>query len=339
MIQLARQFREHPEVRYGLTTMCIGLGHGRLGDLGEPAPRRRRSEGDEQVSTDADLPPLRPEDELQALLDEASALTPDEVVTRALSRDVALPHTGRTAVLITLDNGADHTRPTTFGPRGLAAWNARARRRAGPRRRRRPSRSPASRSSWPSAPTSGPGRTDRARPGGHDRPDRSRGVRQAAHARRSRPSRSSTARRSAAAWRSACTAHYRTVSSAAAGMALPECFLGLLPGLGRRLPAAEPDRPDNAVAVIIENAAEPEPDAERAAGRRARHRRRPRSTAPTSWSDSLDWAGRVVAGEVDRQPSGDRPRRGAGTPPSARAGSSPTRRPPARRRRRTGRSS
>jgi acetyl-CoA acyltransferase len=28
MIQLARQFEERPEVRYGLTTMCIGLGMG-----------------------------------------------------------------------------------------------------------------------------------------------------------------------------------------------------------------------------------------------------------------------------------------------------------------------
>jgi acetyl-CoA acyltransferase len=28
MIHLARAFREHPEVRYGITTMCIGLGMG-----------------------------------------------------------------------------------------------------------------------------------------------------------------------------------------------------------------------------------------------------------------------------------------------------------------------
>ena len=28
MIQLAAQFAEHPEVRYGLTAMCIGLGQG-----------------------------------------------------------------------------------------------------------------------------------------------------------------------------------------------------------------------------------------------------------------------------------------------------------------------
>ena len=28
MIQLARQFEEHPEARYGLTAMCVGLGQG-----------------------------------------------------------------------------------------------------------------------------------------------------------------------------------------------------------------------------------------------------------------------------------------------------------------------
>jgi acetyl-CoA acyltransferase len=28
MIQLARQFADHPEVRYGMTTMCVGLGQG-----------------------------------------------------------------------------------------------------------------------------------------------------------------------------------------------------------------------------------------------------------------------------------------------------------------------
>jgi acetyl-CoA acyltransferase len=28
MTQLARHFEEHPEVRYGLTAMCIGIGMG-----------------------------------------------------------------------------------------------------------------------------------------------------------------------------------------------------------------------------------------------------------------------------------------------------------------------
>ncbi|MGL5865386.1 MAG: 3-hydroxyacyl-CoA dehydrogenase NAD-binding domain-containing protein [Dermatophilaceae bacterium] len=49
---------------------------------------------------------------------------PDEVVTRAPVRDVALPDGAGTLALITLDNGRDHTRPNTFGPQGLAALQA-----------------------------------------------------------------------------------------------------------------------------------------------------------------------------------------------------------------------
>ena len=44
---------------------------------------------------------------------------PDEVVTHALVRDVVLPGDAGTLALITLDNGFDHTKPSTFGPRGL----------------------------------------------------------------------------------------------------------------------------------------------------------------------------------------------------------------------------
>ena len=63
-------------------------------------------------------------EELQALLDRGVALSPDEVVTEAKSRDVALPHGAGTMALITLDNGFDHTRPNTFGPKSLASLNA-----------------------------------------------------------------------------------------------------------------------------------------------------------------------------------------------------------------------
>ncbi len=45
----------------------------------------------------------------------------EEVVTRALLRDVELPSGAGTMALITLDNGHHHTRPNTFGPAGLAA--------------------------------------------------------------------------------------------------------------------------------------------------------------------------------------------------------------------------
>lgn len=49
---------------------------------------------------------------------------PDEVVTRSLLRFVDLPLGAGTAALITLDNGFDHTKPNTLGPatlRGLEA--------------------------------------------------------------------------------------------------------------------------------------------------------------------------------------------------------------------------
>lgn len=53
------------------------------------------------------------------LLDAAA----DEVVTESHVQDVALP-SGGTLALITLDNGRDHTRPNTLGPRSLASLNA-----------------------------------------------------------------------------------------------------------------------------------------------------------------------------------------------------------------------
>ncbi|MEV0665058.1 3-hydroxyacyl-CoA dehydrogenase NAD-binding domain-containing protein [Actinomadura luteofluorescens] len=48
----------------------------------------------------------------------------DEVVTHARVREVTLPYGAGTLALITLDNGFDHTKPNTFGPGGLAELNA-----------------------------------------------------------------------------------------------------------------------------------------------------------------------------------------------------------------------
>lgn len=48
----------------------------------------------------------------------------DEVVTHARVRDVELPYGAGTLALITLDNGFDHTKPNTFGPNGLTELNA-----------------------------------------------------------------------------------------------------------------------------------------------------------------------------------------------------------------------
>ncbi len=50
-------------------------------------------------------------------------LDPDEVVTHSFVRDVTLP-SGKTLALITLDNGRDHTRPNTLGPGTLLELKA-----------------------------------------------------------------------------------------------------------------------------------------------------------------------------------------------------------------------
>jgi 3-hydroxyacyl-CoA dehydrogenase/enoyl-CoA hydratase/carnithine racemase len=50
-----------------------------------------------------------------------AAALPAELVTRALLRLVPVPGLDRPAALITLDNGRDHTKPNTLGPGGLAS--------------------------------------------------------------------------------------------------------------------------------------------------------------------------------------------------------------------------
>ncbi len=47
-----------------------------------------------------------------------------EVVTHARVRDVELPGSAGTLALITLDNGFDHTKPNSFGPQGVAELSA-----------------------------------------------------------------------------------------------------------------------------------------------------------------------------------------------------------------------
>ncbi|MFW6692390.1 3-hydroxyacyl-CoA dehydrogenase NAD-binding domain-containing protein [Streptomyces sp. MAR4 CNX-425] len=54
------------------------------------------------------------------LLRGAAEVFPDEVVTQAHVRHLDLPGGAGRFALITLDNGFDHTKPTTFGPQSLA---------------------------------------------------------------------------------------------------------------------------------------------------------------------------------------------------------------------------
>ena len=54
----------------------------------------------------------------------AAEVFPDEVVTHAKVRHLDLPQRAGRFALITLDNGFDHTKPNTFGPQSLASLDA-----------------------------------------------------------------------------------------------------------------------------------------------------------------------------------------------------------------------
>ncbi|MBM7776280.1 3-hydroxyacyl-CoA dehydrogenase/enoyl-CoA hydratase/carnithine racemase [Actinokineospora baliensis] len=55
---------------------------------------------------------------------QAEKAFPDEVVTKAVTRVVRVAGLAKPVALITIDNGLDHTRPSTFGPQGLVSLNA-----------------------------------------------------------------------------------------------------------------------------------------------------------------------------------------------------------------------
>ena len=57
-------------------------------------------------------------------MSEAPTRTREEVVTHARVRVLDMPDGAGRMALITLDNDRDHTRPSTFGPAGLASLNA-----------------------------------------------------------------------------------------------------------------------------------------------------------------------------------------------------------------------
>ena len=58
------------------------------------------------------------------LLKDAAKVFPDEVVTEAHVRHLDLPARAGRFALITLDNGFDHTKPSTFGPQSLVKLEA-----------------------------------------------------------------------------------------------------------------------------------------------------------------------------------------------------------------------
>ena len=243
--------------------------------------------------------------ELEQLITEAAAGSEDEVVTRALSRDIKLPHTPGTAVLITLDNGRDHTRPNTLGARGLGELN-----RALDAALAREDIAAIAITGKPFILAAGADLSAFAKIVNRDQ---ALAIARTGHAvfDKLRTSRVPTFAfingiALGGALELTLHCHYRTVSAAASGIALPECFLGLFPGWGGAFLVPNMIGADRAVQLIIEN---PLNQNKMLNGPQAYQLGL--ADAIFDGADflarSLDWAGQIVAGsltvarpEVDR---------------------------------------
>jgi 3-hydroxyacyl-CoA dehydrogenase/enoyl-CoA hydratase/carnithine racemase len=221
---------------------------------------------------------------------------PDEVVTHAHVRDVDLPGGAGTLALITLDNGFDHTKPNTFGPGGLLELN--------------------------DALDQVARRTDLAAVGVTGKPfifavgadlngvavirdhDQARAIAQLGHAvfrRLGELDIPSFAFVNGAAMGGGvevalhCT--YRTISAGVPAVALPECFLGLVPGWGGTYLLPRLIGPAKALKIIVENALS-----------QNKMLRGPQAfelgladamfESADFLEESLRWAGRVLTGDV-----------------------------------------
>jgi 3-hydroxyacyl-CoA dehydrogenase/enoyl-CoA hydratase/carnithine racemase len=180
---------------------------------------------------------------------------PDEVVTTALVRDVRLPD-GAVLALVTLDNGFDHTKPTTFGPAGLRSLRAaldalRARADAGEIVAVAVTGKPFVFSAGADLKVAAAGRereqallTGRY---GHEvfRRLGELGVPSFAFV---------NGLALGGGLEIALHCDYRTISSSAAAVALPECFLGLVPGWGGTYLLPRLVGPQAAADVVVGNA-------------------------------------------------------------------------------------
>lgn len=180
---------------------------------------------------------------------------PDEVVTRSIPRDVQLPGGAGTLALITLDNGMDHTRPNTLGPQTLLGLGAvlddlKARADAGEIVGIGITGKPFILAAG--ADLSGVSRVTSA--------VQARAIAELGHATFAKisdigvPSFSfinGLALGGGVEINLFCT--YRTVSKAIPAFALPECFLGLVPGWGGTWMVPRLIGMENAVKLVIEN--------------------------------------------------------------------------------------
>jgi 3-hydroxyacyl-CoA dehydrogenase/enoyl-CoA hydratase/carnithine racemase len=235
-------------------------------------------------------------DELEQLLTGAVAGTEGEVVTRALSRDVKLPHTAGTAVLITLDNGRDHSRPNTLGARGLRELS-----QALDAALARDDIVAIALTGKPFILAAGADLSQFAKI--VDR-DQALAIARIGHAvfDKLHTSRVPTfgfinGVALGGGLELALHCHYRTVSSAASRIALPECFLGMLPGWGGAFLVPNLIGAERAVQLIIENSLNQNKMLD---GSQAYELGL--ADAMFGGADflarSLDWAGQVIAGSL-----------------------------------------
>ncbi len=175
-----------------------------------------------------------------------------EIVTHALVRYIELPRNAGPAAIMTLDNGFDHTKPNSFGPGGLASINSALDEVAG-----RPELVAVCLTGKPFIFAVGADLTAVPNARSHDDALAIGALGHSVFRRFGELTVPTFAFINGAAMGGglevalACT--YRTVSSGAAAIALPECFLGLVPGWGGTYLLPNLIGPQNAVKVIIEN--------------------------------------------------------------------------------------
>ncbi|MBO0811407.1 MAG: enoyl-CoA hydratase/isomerase family protein [Microlunatus sp.] len=230
------------------------------------------------------------------MIDEASALADESVVTKALSRDVDLPHGAGTAVLITLDNGQDHTRPNTFGPASLGHLNQAVDAALG-----RDDIAAIAITGKPFILAAG---ADLAGVPKITTPEQAGQIARIGHQVFGKLGTATIPTFTfynglalGGGLEVGLNSQYRTVSRSAAGLALPEVFLGLIPGWGGAYLLPNLIGADRAITVIIEN---PLNNNRMLTGPQAYELGI--ADAIFDGADflerSLDWAGQVVSGKI-----------------------------------------
>ncbi len=237
---------------------------------------------------------------------ETALAYPDEVVTSSYLRYFGVPGLSGEFALITIDNGLDHTRPTTFGPAGLANLAAAL--------DEVESHSPAVAAiAVTGKPFIFAVGADLSGISLIDTRDKALQIARLGHQvfRRFKDSSVPTfAFINGAAMGGgvelALHCHYRTLSTGAAAVALPECFLGIVPGWGGTQLLPNLIGANGAVTVILDNALNQNRMLN--AGQAAKLGIADVSFEPADFLErSLEWAASVLAGtttvtrpEIDR---------------------------------------